>query len=296
MSFFPVGMSTAGKIGTGLNLLGGISDLFGGSGDGVSGKQLGAQRVQNWKLLEQQKQYLWDMLPYHKQSQEDQYGMWIKHMYPIQQRQIQDRVTDAKAAGLHPLFALGQPSANLPAFTAGDMGSPGTQVGIPGQSVTGSHKGDKLAQMGSMLLGLDQQRANVKLTEAQTAYYNSMIKKDEITRDTTAQTYPNAYHGEWIKQKAEAHVKTDPNIYPSKINFKTSGTWEPANPGFIKQVEDTLGEEVSQVVAAVIEGKHAAYNWARKNRMLRTFYNALKTLNNPRGSTIRSKSYYSNLP
>lgn len=177
------GISAAGSF------MSGLGGLMGSSGDGVSGKALGAQRVQNWKLMEQQKQYLWDMLPYQKQTEQQSYDTWIKNMYPIQQRQIQDRVADAKNAGLHPLFALGQPSSNLPSFTAGgSLQSPGTMSGIPGQSVTGSHKGDKLMAAGNALMGLQQNLANVKLTEAQTAYYNSLVKKTEQQADVTAQT------------------------------------------------------------------------------------------------------------
>lgn len=197
MSFFPAGMSTASKLGFGLDLAGKIGGLFGGSSDGVSGKAMGAERYQwGWQqkqLQEYKRQDMQDQLAIEPIQLANQYSAWKDWMYPIQQRQIQDRVNDAKSAGLHPLFALGQPSANLPAFQAGSISAStptahGMSSGITGQSFTGSHKQDKMAQLASTLMGLDQAQANIDRTHAETAYYTSLVAKNQQDADSKGVT------------------------------------------------------------------------------------------------------------
>lgn len=169
-------LSSVGGLGGVGSLLSGVSSLFGKSSDGVSGKQLGAQRVQSAYMSN---------LAVDQARKMNQ--AWIDQMYPIQQRQIQDRVADSKAAGVHPLFGLGIQSNNIPALTGGTQ-----SVGIPGQSATGSHARDKLAALGQTLMNFEGQRANIGLTEAQTSYYkaleakalNDMVAKHENIEST----------------------------------------------------------------------------------------------------------------
>jgi len=78
---------------------------------------------------------------------------------------IQNRVADAKAAGLHPLFALGAAGGSSPSISMSGSSSPGSaglssggtagstaQMGsfIPGQSSTGSHMDDAGARLRSL--------------------------------------------------------------------------------------------------------------------------------------------------
>jgi len=259
MSFFPVGMSAAGKIGTALNIAGGVSDLFGGSGDGVSGKALGAQRMQSEWLTNMQSHF-------NRQAKLTDIRDYKEHILPIEERrineqvqrenqQIQMRVKDAKAAGLHPLFALGQPSSNIPVMRAGYSPGPSQSAvttGIPGQSYTGSHKGDKLRAVGQAMLAMQQQSANIKLTEAQAAYYNSRIKTTEQHADATAETYPyddtqGYFTPEGKSLRRQEHAKGEKRNYPGTVDIDGHNV-RISNPGLLKRLESHYGEELAQIL------------------------------------------------
>lgn len=163
----------------------GIGSLMGASGDGVSGKALGADRAQwGWKMKqsqEYQRQAMVDAAIFGRAPLEMQYDVWTEKMLPVQDTQIQRRVKDAKSAGLHPLFALGMNPGNMPQFQVDGSGGGAPQVssGIPGQARSGSHAGDNLMRLGQALTGLQQDRAQLDLTKAQTEYWNSQTKKAE---------------------------------------------------------------------------------------------------------------------
>lgn len=207
-------LSSVGGLGGIGSLLSGVSGLLGSSGDGVSGKALGAQRAQwGWQRKQEQDYTKHALMNFQPMSLQNEYDAWIKNMYPIQQRQIQDRVTDAKAAGLHPLFALGQPSANLPSFSAGGVpqGGGSSMPNIPGQSVTGSHKGDKLLAMGNALMAYEQNKANAELTNVQADYYRSLIKKTESDMAATGTSVPPGSVNV-VPREQVAHKPTRPDI------------------------------------------------------------------------------------
>jgi len=88
MPFFPAGMSTIGKIGAGVGLAGDIAGiaggLFGGGKDKTAFYEGRRQYNENLKFAKQQY--------YH---------------------QVEDRVRDAKNAGVHPVYALGGSSAQF---------------------------------------------------------------------------------------------------------------------------------------------------------------------------------------
>ena len=71
----------------------------------------------------------------------------------LQTQSIQDRVADAKKAGVHPLFALGS-----------SVGNASNSVFIPGQSESGSFLGDGLSAAGGALA--DRGRGSGKETAA----------------------------------------------------------------------------------------------------------------------------------
>jgi len=161
-------LSSIGGLGGVGQLLGGIGSLFGGSDDGVHQAQLGAQRVQSDYMMGRQyhwnKKALWNALRtqeyFRPQELDQQYAAWDKWQLPHLQQQMQYRVKDAKKAGLHPLFALGQPGHQGPAFSiSGGPGAPGVSGGaapLPGQTYTGSSAKDKLAGLANAAIGIEQ--------------------------------------------------------------------------------------------------------------------------------------------
>lgn len=92
-------------IGAGLNF---ASGLLGGSGGGKAARQ----QLQHQLFLDRESRD-WNL-----QRQAEQYD-WMREDRAREDRFIQRRVADAKAAGLHPLFALGASSGGSPSFMAG---------------------------------------------------------------------------------------------------------------------------------------------------------------------------------
>lgn len=94
-----------------------------------------------------------------------------KRQKKVLQNQVQWRVADAVAAGLHPLAALGLNPASGP--VAGPVGDLGSSLASMGQNLGRAAEAmlrpeDKLAAK-SALLGIEQQQANIDLTKSQIA-------------------------------------------------------------------------------------------------------------------------------
>ena len=149
----------------------------------------------------------------------------------VTRRSIQLRVADAKAAGVHPLYALG---ASSPSFSGGG--------GIMPE--TGSTKGDVLrrAQVAAEAferLGQLKVRSDIRKTDAETALLNSRRKREEQAQGTSpigtvgfgphtpAETWEQEYGGvvgetagflRWLRDQGKGKTKT----YPA-------GTFQPYN-------------------------------------------------------------------
>jgi len=134
---------------------------------------------------------------YENQRQFNESRDFAKQAFDTQQhRTIQNRVADAKAAGLHPLFALGASGGGSPSISmsgAPSAGAAGTisggpagstaQMGnfIPGQSVTGSHMDDAGARLRS-LFGVATAFSTYADLERQKRFDNAQIGQMEAQR------------------------------------------------------------------------------------------------------------------
>ncbi len=92
------------------------------------------------------------VIPQHRDGSPD----WTAH-----QEGIRWRVADAKAAGVHPLAALG---ANI------------AQPVVSGQSVTGSGTGEAIAQLGTSFGGAGKHLTNKRAQAAETARINAQAE------------------------------------------------------------------------------------------------------------------------
>lgn len=125
------------------------------------------------------------------------------------QNQIRWRVDDAKAAGLHPLFALGQSSASY---------SPSTF--IPGQSETGSFSSDGMGAALSSAL-TSKSPAQKRLTDAQ-------IRKLEAEASLAETQALNAKRR--IAEQPGNVAAVEPNAWQAPVGPKVSAA-DVAGPG-----------------------------------------------------------------
>ncbi len=111
---------------------------------------------------------------------------------------IQNRVKDARAAGVHPLFALGA--------TSGSVG--GTPF-IPGQSTSGSALGEGIAQVSRDVAGAMRSKAATAarqpLVQAQIRSANASAARDEASAMEIASR----------TKRAEQQVIAAPNVNPT---------------------------------------------------------------------------------
>lgn len=138
----PISPGTAMAIGGVLDFAGG---LFGRSGGGKAARQqLHHQMFLDDRGREWQDKWNKAQLDFATRQYEEQFGEQKR----IQRERIRDAVTDAKAAGLHPLYALG----------ASGGSSPVSVSFMPGQSGTGSAVGAGIRKSGAQaaLRGLAQ--------------------------------------------------------------------------------------------------------------------------------------------
>lgn len=184
-------------------LAGGLSGFF-GSGQSRQARANSLARMQTEKWNQKQLDFARHQLAVQdrqfQQSMERQNAQFAAQRADSTRayyKGLQDRVADAKAAGLHPLFALGTSAANIsPAFNAGGIpqGSASAQF-IPGQSPVGSFAqegaskaagiADALTGVGHSIERLYQQARQDRLDEAQlaeskarTRAYNSAAEVD----------------------------------------------------------------------------------------------------------------------
>ena len=99
------------------------------------------------------------------------------------QHGIRWRVADAKAAGLHPLFAINQSTANF------------TPVARVGQSAMGRSVSRAAEAVGQGYLRASQQTANAELTSLQLRQATAQTKIAELDYEIMAQEWANVQGG-----------------------------------------------------------------------------------------------------
>lgn len=140
--------------------------------DGAFGRSKGNPAKKSWQY-----QFKYG-LPYaNRQAEQDEF--W-------RNRVIQGRVKDAKAAGLHPLFAMGAPSI-------GGGGSP--SFSIPGQSERGSGISNAVTAAQKAYQGQALYTAQKDLVEAQAELSRARALEQVTSNDNAEEIMSRAPHG-----------------------------------------------------------------------------------------------------
>ena len=189
---------------------------------------------------------------------------------------IQRRVRDARAAGVHPLFALGANAGGgvmgsggttvAGAYLPGSSGVPGTSAGFPGQSPTGSHVGTGLGEVARLIASeiaetqrlkaeAPERRARIRAAtasaqrdEAAAAESRSRVKRAELeansTRPARAGVEVTAL-GEDIPLRERTLENLPNRSYPLMVRaYRADGT-------YIDVVNPELGaDEINQAILA----------------------------------------------
>lgn len=104
-------------------------------------------------------------------------------------RRIQDAVADARAAGVHPLFALGGSASASPTIMAG-------------QAATGSHTGDAIARAGERFAKSKGDNLTAELLREQIKSERTRRRGDEIANMRAASELAKAKHQVDVKPGA----------------------------------------------------------------------------------------------
>lgn len=149
--------------------------------------------------------------------------------------EIRRTVADAKAAGLHPLFALGGAVGSTPTFAVdgGDpMGGNGYYSG--GQFETGSAAGDVFQAaaeaVGGLIFDREEQRADTLATararrdNAEADYYASLAKRASQTATVTS-ALPDAAPLNW-KKVPVVEKQSNPVSHPGSYRIGRVGPFE----------------------------------------------------------------------
>lgn len=189
------------------------------------------------------------------QYQDKLQRQWQKDIAdPIRKNAIQERVADARAAGLHPLFALG----------AAGGGSSGPSYVIPGASGGGGTAGSDMGQSLEMLaagvaelmgrkpeekdpvqarleeLGLRQREADTRASEAQAAMLES--------------EYFRQVNGLNVQQDA-VNLPRDPWSLPDGTPLKYADIYNPLTKKKETHLNPNLGYELPESIGAAMYGR-----------------------------------------
>lgn len=175
-------------------------------------------------------------------------------------RQAQIRTADAKAAGLHPLYALGA-SANVSpsGFVPG-----GWSASIPGQAESGSLVGEGLAAMGQIASGVGRARGDrrdaarlERLANAQVRGAEARATRDQVeamaawaqlkraeqkSNETRTFPAPDRERLEWTPLTVDRQGK--PISSPKKPGFMdfATGRWHTRPSASAEQAEQEYGD------------------------------------------------------
>ncbi|MBA7641602.1 hypothetical protein ES703_49287 [subsurface metagenome] len=185
----------------------------------------------------------------------------------LQQKSIRHKVADAKAAGLHPLFALG-----------GTASGASPTPFIPGQSRTGNQLGEGLAAAGRQIArgGLvqaqiesykasanrDNAQAAQTLSETKRAEQNALNIRGSWTGAPPAKTYPlpGQLQTEWKQLPATQYGR---ETRPGYVDVQLpDGTWT-------KVLNQDLGlDEIAQIEYVARRIGERTSQWAHKKRRI----------------------------
>lgn len=207
-------------------------------------------------------------------------------------RAVRTRVLDAQAAGIHPLFALGQ-SANLsPTMSAGSP-SFATGAGDPSLPITGSALGEGIGRAATALASLEQDRrqnrAAAREEKRQAALHAANLKAisartkvDEMTAARIASETKRAEQTALVKRGTGDGTQAEGGAIVRPLPPELGGTTqfgrrqvriEPAvdknldmrvhmpDGGQLDLVDPSVGEEYSQIVNAYRIARYWVSRW-----------------------------------
>lgn len=268
-------------------ILGGIGSLLGGAGGiaGVMGQNKGTkkemQRAQKYAIDQMQMAHGWEVAARGKTRAQNvadsllartrQLQDW-KRQRAVDKRAIQDRVLDAKKAGIHPLAALGMNYSG--GGSGGIVGTSSVQpmsigpVGVSGGSYAGDAIGDGLGAVGDAfsqignLYESDQDDLERREQENYNRDLDERARLDKVVADTIegqqrdisnrvseaeikrldSETMLNAARARSELMQARA-AAIGGNALPSQINLPYSGRWT-LKPGTssAQDAQNLLGE------------------------------------------------------
>ncbi len=152
---------------------------------------------------------------------------------------IRRRVADAKAAGVHPLFALGANVSSSPMLTMGSAQKDGTNA------IAGMGRQIARQRGATTTAGGSAQAAQLGLVRSQTNYYDALTQKalsdvarvgqDQSAGIRLARPGSFNYQGDWLPSEG--------GVYPHRSYPSYWGTLEfPPGVPTGEQAEDVLGE------------------------------------------------------
>lgn len=191
---------------------------------------------------------------------------WSREQFrELQDRSIQNRVIDAKKAGIHPLYALGM--------------SPGPSVPfIAGQSASGNALGEGISRAGRSLEAAVRTRRTTPLVKAQIRREEAAAARDEaaaaqirsaMKRAEQEANYRRPGVGS-VKPHQVAGVSSDEvRIYPEGAMPGTVAKWMPSGRPFRvtnPELENEFGAMISNLWADLREGAGKLWHMLRRGR------------------------------
>lgn len=174
---------------------------------------------------------------------------------------IQNRAADARAAGIHPLYAMGSPGVSA-SFTAGQAptGSGlGTGIARAGEAVA-----DMVARRNPLAkLQAEQMRAGIRATEASGARdeAEAMLAMSRIKRmEAEANSGPRAGVAEEIER---VPLAAEPPALKSGVRHSDRYVRDDGSVGW-KYAKDMEMEDLGQLVIAGQDAKHAIGKMAER--------------------------------
>lgn len=150
---------------------------------------------------------------------------------------IEERVGDARRAGVHPLFALG---ASTGSFTpTAQPISDGSGIAAAGEAI-----GNAVASRSQRRLALEDAKAGIQVKKAQASYYESMAA---ASLDSRVRQGSNSQQD--LKARVAAGTEKPPKVTlhgPANTSFKTSATTP------VQDVEDHYGEVLSLLTVSIV--------------------------------------------
>jgi hypothetical protein len=172
-------------------------------------------------------------------------------------KSIQQKVADAKKAGLHPLYALGASASHSPGFIAGQ--SPTGSSLSPGINQADHSIGNAVAEIGKIPLQAEAQKRSEELHNAQVQSLNASANRDEAA---AIESLSRAKRTE-----QEANITQDTNVNQQKeLPPLYIQAQDPITGEVIWLPNNELGIEMPETIGAGYWGKSKIYDARGKKR------------------------------